>query len=194
MKHILFLILFFATINSWGQAKPIYFSGIGGNMVTTNKDSAIYYGVFGKVSTDSVWTLKIFDLNNNLMQIGFYTDSLLTVPQGRFQYYGSVNHFNNQNDENFYLKNTDRFLAEQGQYINGEKTGRWIMFFPDGKIFSITNYIEGIKHGEFKVFNRRGKVVTSGNYQLGLKNGEWTYDTGKKEVYVNDILTSRQGN
>ena len=72
--------------------------------------------------------------------------------------------------------------------------GRWVSFFPDGKIFAITNYVAGFKHGEYKVFNRIGKIVTNGSYNLDVKNGEWTYYRKGKETYNNGILTSREEN
>ncbi|TKC10579.1 hypothetical protein FA048_10385 [Pedobacter polaris] len=192
MKYVLIAAIFFCLSSSgYAQIKPIYFIG---DSITTNKAEATSYGVSGKLSTENLYVLKMYDLNDNLLLTGFYKDEKLTIPHGRFLLYEDIDIFNEQNNTNFYMKDKYRFLSEQGDYADGKKIARWVCFFPDGKIFSITNYIEGLKHGEFKVFNRRGKVVTSGNYQLGLKNGEWTYDTGRKEVYMNDILTSRKEN
>jgi antitoxin component YwqK of YwqJK toxin-antitoxin module len=176
-------------VSSYAQVKPIYFIG---DSITTNKDEATSYGVAGKLSTESLYVLKVYDLNDNLLLTGFYKDEKLTIPHGRFLLYNELDDFNEENHTNFYIKDKYRFLSEQGDYADGKKINRWVCFFPDGKIFSITNYVEGLKHGEFKIFNRNGKVVTSGVYKLGLKNGEWIYDTRKKEVYVNGILTSRQ--
>lgn len=171
------------------QVRPVYFAG---DSLTIDKSIATYYGVFGKLSTDSVYTLKLYDLNNNLVQVGFYADSLLQVPSGKFLYYSSVDSFNYDNDEHFYLKDTDRFLAEQGQYINGKKVGRWVEFFPDGKIKRIQLYVSGLKHGEYKEFNRRGKVLVAGQYALDLREGEWKYLEGKKQIYKEGILVAKQ--
>lgn len=178
-------------LSAFAQVKPIYFSG---DSITTDRTKATSYGVSGKLSAENIYVLKMYDLYDNLLQTGFYKDENLTIPHGRFLIYNSVEDFNYENETNFYIKDKDRFLAEQGDYIEGKKVGRWVSFFPDGKIFSITNYIEGLKHGEFKVFNRGGKIVTNGNYVLDLKNGEWTYSRNGRETYVNGVLTGRKEN
>lgn len=187
MKNVLFPLLLMASMAAGAQVRPVYFIG---DSLVTDKQKATHYGVFGKVSTDSVYTLKLYDLDDNLIQVGFYADSLLQMPTGKFLYYGSVDDFNDDNDENFYLKDTDRFLAAQGQYVNGKKSGRWFEFFPGGKIKSIQWYVSGLKHGEYKEFNRRGKTAVAGQYETDLKNGEWKYLTGKIENYRMGVLTA----
>ena len=185
----LFTLIFYFTASA--QVKPIYFIG---DSITTDKTKATSYGVSGKLSTDTVYRLKMYDLYDNLMQTGSYKDENLTIPHGNFLIYGDIDEFNYEQETTFYVKDKDRFLAEQGDYFDGKKRGRWIQFFPDGKIFRITNYIENFKHGEFKEFNRRGKLVIAGAFKLGLKDGEWSYQSGKKEIYNNDILTYTKEN
>lgn len=190
-KYFLFAVgvLFFQI--SFAQVKPIYFIG---DSITTDKTQATAYGVSGKLSTDSLYVLKMYDMNDDLLQTGYYKDEALTMPHGKFLIYGEINTFNIENETDFSLKNTYRFLAEQGSYVNGKKTGRWVQFFPDGKILSITNYIQDVKHGEFKAFNKRGKVITSGSYKVDLKDGDWNYENGKKETYVDGVITFRNKN
>lgn len=181
---ILLLVIFFNTaVNA--QVKPIYFYG---DQITHDKEKATSYAVFGKPSTDSLYVLKLYDLYDNLLQTGFYKDEELKIPHGKFLIYKNVEDFNYDNETNFYIKNKDRFLSEQGDYKDGKKIGRWIQFFPDGKIFSITNYLEGYRHGEYKVYNQRGKLTTVGHYKLDLKDGIWLNNEGKKEIFNNGIL------
>ncbi|RZL49895.1 MAG: hypothetical protein EOP00_06200 [Pedobacter sp.] len=190
-RSFLFIVGILCLQISFAQVKPIYFIG---DSITTDQTKATHYAVSGKLSGEDIYVLKMYDLYDNLIQTGFYKDEALAIPHGKFLMYASVNEFNHNHDTNFYFKEKDRFLAEQGSYADGKKIGRWVQFYPDGKIFQITNYIQDIKHGEFKTFNRRGKVMTSGNYKLDLKDGDWNYDNGKKETYVNGIVTFRNQN
>lgn len=185
MKNVLVLFLLLACFGVRAQVRPIYFIA---DSITTDKSKATHYGVFGKISTDTLWTFKLYDLRNNLVQVGTFADSLLMMPVGKFSYYSSVDDFNYDHHTHFYFKQTDRFLAEQGQYVAGKKSGRWIEFFPDGKILSITVYLAGIKHGEYKLFNERGKLLVSGQHVLDLRDGEWKYSEGKKETYKSGEL------
>lgn len=180
---LLFSIFFYCTVNA--QVSAIYFYG---DQITKDKEKATSYAVFGKLSTDSLYVLKLYDLDDNLLQTGFYKDEELKIPHGKFLIYKSVEDFNYDNETNFYIKNKDRFLFEQGEYKDGKKIGRWIQFFPDEKIFSITTYLEGYRHGEYKVYNRRGKLTTVGHYKLDLKDGIWLNNEGKKEIFNNGVL------
>lgn len=186
MKKILFLlyfISFYFTTNA--QVKSIYFHG---DQITQDKDKATSYAVYGKPSTDSLYVLKLYDIYDNLLQTGFYKDEELKLPHGKFLIYKSVEDFNYDNETNFYIKNKDRFLFEQGEYKDGKRIGRWIQFFPDGKIFSITNYLEGFRHGEYKVYNQRGKLATVGHFKLDLKDGIWLNSDGLKQIFNNGVL------
>ena len=77
-----------------------------------------------------------------------------------------VDDFNEENGTFFYLKESSRFLSELGSFNNGFKTGRWISFYPDGKIFAIVNYVNGLKQGEYKKFDRKGRTLVEGQYLL----------------------------
>ena len=182
---IVFILSFVIYFSADAQVTPIYFYG---NQLTQDKDKATAYAVFGKLSTDSVYTFKMYDLYDNLLQTGFYKDDSLKIPHGRFSKYESIEDFNYNHDAYFYIKNKDRFLSEQGEFVDGKKVGRWIQFYPDGKIFSITNYLAGFKHGEFKAYSRKGKLISGGYFKLGLKDGLWIYEFGKKERYNNGVL------
>ncbi len=187
MKPIFLFLLLLFSLGLNAQVKPIYFNK---DSVVKDSTKATAYGVYGKLSNEEVWRIKLYDLYDNLLLTGSYQDEKLSVPHGRFIYYDFVDDFNDEYEENFYLKSTNRFLSAQGEFNSGQKTGRWVTFFPDGKIRTVTFYIKGVEHGEYKLFNRRGKVEVAGMYASGVKVGEWNYASGKKEVYRTGVLIS----
>ena len=90
-------------------------------------------------------------------------------------------------------------VTEEGELLNGVKTGAWITYFPsEGRVKSITNYINGQKNGLHMTFNGRGQVelqcfytndqldgpymtfrnssrkVISTTYKLGTLDGKYT--------------------
>ncbi|RYF98112.1 MAG: hypothetical protein EOO07_38615, partial [Chitinophagaceae bacterium] len=132
------------------QVKPVYFHG---DSIVLDSTKASSYGVFGKVSTEDIYVLKVFDFDDNLLVTGAYKDDKLKVPHGKFSYYQYVDDFNDENNTNFYLEESIRFLREQGSFNNGFRIGRWLTFYPDGKIFTIVNYVNGLKQGEYKKYD-----------------------------------------
>ena len=185
--YIVLLIISLAT-TAFAQAKPIYFSG---NRVTTDKDRATSYGVYGKLSDQDLWVLKRFDLDDNLMFSGAYKDEQLTKPHGKFIFYGSIYDYNYQNFTNFKNPTTDRYISQQGEYIDGLEEGKWVDYFPDGKIMGYRNYKNGKLDGETAFFNHKGRRLFLGQYKSGLKTGTW-YDLKKKvkDVFEDDKLIS----
>ncbi|RZL44009.1 MAG: hypothetical protein EOP00_21805 [Pedobacter sp.] len=185
MMRLLLVLCFVFFVNALpAQIKTIYFYG---DSIISDSTKATYYGVFGKLSSEDIYVLKVYDLYDNLLQTGTFKDDSLKIPHGKFNYYKSVEDFNYDNETVFYLKQSDRFRSEQGSYNNGFKTGRWITFYPDGKIFTIINYVNGFKQGEYKSFNRSGKIATEGQYLLDLREGTWKVDR-RTEIYSEGML------
>ncbi|MEJ5995367.1 membrane dipeptidase [Pedobacter sp. Du54] len=185
MKLFFLIVLSSVSLLAFGQYKPIYFNG---QTVVSDSTQANSYGVYGKLSGEELYALKIFDLGNNLLTTGTYKDEKLTVPHGAFVYYSSISAFNNTNFTNFVVKDKERFISGKGSFIDGKKSGRWIMFYPDGKIMSITTYVNDVKHGYTGQYSRKGKPIISGSYFAGERDGEWLYDKGKvKETYIKGV-------
>lgn len=183
MKFLLLSILLSLNLSVFAQLKPIYFQG---DNLTSDSTKATSYGVYGKLTGDNLYALKIFDLENNLKVTGTYKDENLTIPHGAFVYYADVNLFNNVNDETFYLKGKTRYITGKGSFQDGKQTGRWITFFPDGKIMNVTTYVNGIRHGFFATYTKKGKIVLSGMYAAGKRDGDWIYDNNKMKEYFID--------
>lgn len=188
MKLFFLLVLSGLNLFAFGQYKPIYFWG---ENIVTDSTKATSYGIFGKLTGENLYALKVFDLRNNLITTGTYKDEKLKIAHGAFVYYASVQVFNGMNATNFVLKDKERFLSGKGFFTDGKKTGRWISFYPDGRIMNVTSYVNDIKHGFFGVYTKKGKVVVSGTYIDDEKDGEWLYDNGKvKEIYVKGVKQS----
>lgn len=186
--RLLIFLLFVAVTTAFSQAIPIYFNG---NRVTTDKDNATSYGVYGKLSGEDLWVLKRYDLDDNLMFSGAYKDEQLSKPHGKFIFYGSIFDYNYQNFTNFKIATTDRYITQQGEYIDGLEEGKWTDYFPDGRIMGYRNYINGKLEGETAYFNYKGRRMLFGHFKGGLRVGTW-YDLKKKvkEVFEDDKLIS----
>jgi len=170
------------------QVKPVYFLD---NQIISDSTKANAYGIFGKLSTEELWVLKKYDLDNNLLFTGSYKDEKMTIPHGQFVYYEDIDFFNELNAEGFSVKGKSRFVMVRGSYENGLMNGRWIGFFPDGKIRMIITFVKGIKHGAFMVYSPKGKMLVSGMYAFDEKEGEWSAKKGRKiikEVFKGGIL------
>lgn len=191
MKNIIIIIgLILSSYALNAQVKPIYFYG---DQLTNDKDKATSYAVYGKVSTDSVWSFKRYDLYDNLLQTGSYSDETLTVAHGKFTFYADIIQFNNVYLERFVIKGKSRFVAQEGNFVNGLEQGKWLVFFPDGNIFSSQEFVDGKLHGKFITYNRYGVEVTNGNFVTGEKHGEWLLEKGTiREIWNMGVLVSRE--
>ncbi len=63
----------------------------------------------------------------------------------------------------------------KGEVINKKREGKWVSYFPDGKIQSECFYVNGLSHGSVKVFLENGKLLYSGEYNMGKKSGKWKF-------------------
>lgn len=61
----------------------------------------------------------------------------------------------------------------KGQYILGNKEGKWVVKDRNNQIISIINFRRDTKNGYYKNISRDSDTVEEGYYQNGLKNGEW---------------------
>ncbi len=87
-------------------------------------------------------------------------------------------------------KNPAGQLLEEGELVNGLKSGAWITYYPeDGRIKTITNFINGKKNGVFLELNDRGSVNLQCHYVNDILHDKWAkYRFGsraEKEVNYN---------
>lgn len=179
MKYWLLLLTLVSGLSISAQ-KPVYFVN---DVMVSDSTIATSYGIFGKLSGQDLYALKIFDLANNLLVTGTYKDDSLKIPHGDFSYYRSIYEFNQEHETFYPSDNKARFVAAKGTFKSGSRVGRWMEFYPDGKIMTVTTFIDGKKNGFFGTYNPKGKPIETGNYLDDLKNGEWTTKGGKKRIY-----------
>ena len=94
-------------------------------------------------------------------------------------------------DSIFYKK--DRItlnVLEQGQYLNGRKTGTWYKYSESNKLLWLKNYSDNWLHGSFEEYYDSGTIKLKGEYVDGYKDGLWKehYASGmvkEKGEYVN---------
>lgn len=182
--------LLFSCLSVSAQVKPIYFYG---NQITQDKDKATSYAVYGKLSTENVWTFKRYDLWDNLLQTGSYSDETLTVAHGKFLFYSDIQEFNNNYLTRYVIKGKTRFLSQEGYFENGLEQGKWILYFPDGNIFNVQELANGKRNGKFITYDKHGVELIAGNYVDNLKDGEWLLEKGKvREIWDMGVLKSRE--
>ena len=90
----------------------------------------------------------------------------------------------------------EEVTREVGDYKDGEKHGKWISYFEDGKIWYEGNYKNGKEHGEFIYFgNGNYNIIHKlelNNYKDGVLDGETIYYhiNGEK----NSVINYKDGN
>lgn len=195
MKKILILLslILLSTLGLKAQVKTIYY--IGEKVMrdsTLASTLATSYAVYGKLTNDSLYVYKKYDILNNLMITGSFKNDSLNIPHGKFTFYSDVETFNDTHDSVFPYTDKNIFVSEEGQYENGLSVGRWIGYYPDGKILMTVNFENGLKQGEFVGYDEKGRVETLGVFKADKKEGEWLLKRGKKKIfYINDIEQKR---
>lgn len=190
MKRL--LITFFIMsgwLSSYSQVRTILLDAK--DRITQDSTQAATYGAFGKIDGDSVYTFKKFDFDGTLLMSGSFRDDSLQVPHGKFVYYEWIVSPYNNIDQGYEYNGRARYVAISGVFINGNRNGRWLGFYPDGKVKQLMTYVRGVLHGVYQYMDTDGKVQISGQYISGKKNGTWILRGGKQEdEYVDDKLIS----
>lgn len=191
MKYITcFIFSLCLYFNTNAQVAPVYFYG---DQVTTDKNKATSYAIYGKLSTEDLWMFKRYDLNNNLIQTGSYNDALLTTPHGKFVFYMNIEYFNRLHKTKFKINGRTRFTSQQGSFVNGLEEGRWLLFYPDGNVLNTQDYVNGKLHGEFITYDKFGDIEIKGNYVDGERDGEWIFNGGEQKViYEKGVMKSSE--
>jgi hypothetical protein len=159
--------------------------------ITADSAEMVNYAVFGKITGDSVYTFKKFDLDGILLASGSFKDDSLKVPHGKFTYYNWITPDNNLVNAGFDINGKERFIETAGIFLEGQRNGRWISFYADGKIKQVITFYKDIAHGAYQFFSSDGKQQVAGMYISGKKNGTWILKGGKQEdTYARGQLIS----
>jgi antitoxin component YwqK of YwqJK toxin-antitoxin module len=157
MKYF-YLLLFCSIIHpAWGQLKKVYVDK--NNNFITNPAKASSFFLIEKLD-DTSDQANQYNLNNRLMVKGYYKDSSLSIPQGKFKFYFEKNK-TKKNSETISNIDTNIYVQTIGYYINGKKEGKWYSYEPDGKKLSETTFIHNKENGIRKVW---------GNGVMGLRS------------------------
>ncbi|MBL4606164.1 MAG: toxin-antitoxin system YwqK family antitoxin [Flavobacteriaceae bacterium] len=84
-------------------------------------------------------------------------------------------------------------LRTKGTMVGKKRVGKWIYYFPKGKLFPEEFYVDGKLEGELKNYYENGKTLEITQYSNGMKNGFSKKHSDKgvliEEVhYKNDVL------
>ena len=62
-------------------------------------------------------------------------------------------------------------LKSKGDYLDGKKTGPWLLFYTNGQLMSKGGYLEDLEDGDWLYYFRDGTInqESSGNYKDGKK-------------------------
>jgi antitoxin component YwqK of YwqJK toxin-antitoxin module len=86
--------------------------------------------------------------------------------------------------------------VEEGAFLNGEKTGLWKRYWPDGNLRSEINFMKGRPEGPYKIYYAGGQLEEVGEWQEGKYTNKFQrfYANGRpKEELTYDQEGNRQG-
>lgn len=157
MHKYLFIILLFFSIPASAQGlKDIFKREAYQHTITSKEDKTVF-----QLQESSFNPKRIEDFKDYY----WYSNNQIKITQG-----GYSGRLLNGNYKIFYL---DRSLKEQGLFENGLKTGMWIKWSQQGKVYERANFKKGLLAGSFFRYNNLGEVLESGNYQDGKMQGVW---------------------
>lgn len=183
------LVLLTCYVAGNAQLKTVYFDE--DDQIISDSTEAFSYAILGRVTGDSVNTVKKFDADGYLMMTGSYKDDSLKVPHGNFVYYDWVEIVSPLGNSVVPPNGKERYINLKGSYKNGLREGRWIVYYQNGSIKDVINYRNNLMHGEYRHFNYRGSLETLGNFVNNKKEGTWTLKGGRVVVeFKNDKAVS----
>jgi len=151
--------------------------------------------VFSKIEYSNIET---FDENDNLiLTIKFKNKKMVIEQEVEGDKVKMITYFDNLNTMNgkmeAYVNDT---LVSTMQIKNSIPEGESKIFYPSGKVLTVTNVKNGIMDGTMKVFYEDGKIRMSGHFKNGKKDGEFIeYDEDgniiNKALYKNDEMISQ---
>ena len=142
--------------------------------------------------------METFDENDNLILTMKYKNKKMVIEQEiegdkvkMITYFDNLNTMNGKMEA--YVNDT---LVSSMQIKNSLPEGESKIFYPSGKILTVTNVKNGTMDGTMKVFYENGKIRMIGHFKDGKKDGEFIeYDEDgsiiDKALYKNDEMVSQ---
>ena len=151
--------------------------------------------IFSKIEYSNIET---FDENDNLiLTIKFKNKKMVIEQEVEGDKVKMITYFDNLNTMNgkmeAYVNDT---LVSTMQIKNSIPEGESKIFYPSGKVLTVTNVKNGIMDGTMKVFYENGKIRMIGHFKDGKKDGEFIeYEEDgsivDKALYKNDEMISQ---
>ena len=142
--------------------------------------------------------METFDENDNLILTMKYKNKKMVIEQEiegdkvkMITYFDNLNTMNGKMEA--YVNDT---LVSSMQIKNFLPEGESKIFYPSGKILTVTNVKNGTMDGTMKVFYENGKIRMIGHFKDGKKDGEFIeYEEDgsivDKALYKNDEMISQ---
>ena len=142
--------------------------------------------------------METFDENDNLILTAKFKNKKMVIEQEiegdkvkMITYFDNLNTMNGKMEA--YVNDT---LVSTMQIKNSIPEGESKIFYPSGKVLTVTNVKNGIMDGTMKVFYEDGKIRMSGHFKNGKKDGEFIeYDEDgniiNKALYKNDEMVTQ---
>ena len=67
-------------------------------------------------------------------------------------------------------------VMEEGDLLDGKKTGTWVVYHPGGKTIAktVVNYSDGMRNGIYMDINDRNQIKEYGYFANDKQDGKWT--------------------
>ena len=142
--------------------------------------------------------METFDENDNLILTMKYKNKKMVIEQEiEGDKVKMITYFDNLNTMNGKMEAyVNDILVSTMQIKNFLPEGESKIFYPSGKILTVTNVKNGTMDGPIKVFYENGKIRMIGHFKDGKKDGEFIeYDEDgsiiDKALYKNDEMVSQ---
>ena len=142
--------------------------------------------------------METFDENDNLiLTVKFKNKKMVIEQEIEGDKVKMITYFDNLNTMNGKMEAyVNDILVSSMQIKNSLPEGESKIFYPSGKILTVTNVKNGTMDGTMKVFYENGKIRMIGHFKDGKKDGEFIeYDEDgsiiDKILYKNDEMVSQ---
>ena len=142
--------------------------------------------------------METFDENDNLiLTVKFKNKKMVVEQEIEGDKVKMITYFDNLNTMNGKMEAyVNDILVSSMQIKNSLPEGESKIFYPSGKILTVTNVKNGTMDGTIKVFYENGKIRMIGHFKDGKKDGEFIeYDEDgsiiDKALYKNDEMISQ---
>ncbi|MCX8533483.1 toxin-antitoxin system YwqK family antitoxin [Chryseobacterium luquanense] len=141
-----------------------------------------------QLAQETVYEIGAYDFKPTARKNYYKTGKLVqSLNETQFKQYG--NDIENGAEYQYYLQNNFATgIKSVSDFSKGEKSGKEIVYFPDGNVSFETNYKNGLKDGEETVFNENKTVKSKRVYKEG-KSFNGNFDERVGGMYVSQNYT-----